>query len=164
MKKSQVTKLLNKYLKLGTENNIDMDKKSWEESFKNFLGQTTDHDQDLKVELSENYTTSEVPLTPENVKQTIVDINTEIHSDKLLIKKSDQTGKFAIDQSQIELNQLYQTQKSQKAHPCYKCGKVLKTEHSWERHFEKCQNQQNYVQKVKKAKNVLNKKRKVVTI
>jgi len=86
-----------------------MDKKSWEESFKNFLGQTTD--QDLKVDSSEKYTASEVPLTPENVKQNLVDKNTEINSDNLLIKKSDQTGKFAIDQSQLELNQLYQTQK-----------------------------------------------------
>jgi len=87
-----------------------MDKKSWEESFKNFLGQTTD--QDLKVDSSKKYTTSEVPLTPENVKRNIVDTNTEINSDNLLIKKSDQTGKFAIDQSQLELNQLYQTQKN----------------------------------------------------
>jgi len=133
-----------------------MDKKSWEESFKNFLGQTTD--QDLKVDSSEKDTTSEVPLTPENVKQNLVDNNTESKSDNLLIKKSDQTRKLAIDQSQLELNQLYQTQKSQKAHPCYKCGKILKTENTWEKHFEKCQNQQNYVQKVKKAKSVLNKK------
>ena len=145
MKKSKVTKLLNKFLKLGKENNIDMDKKSWEESFKNFLGQTTDQDKDLKVDSSEKYTTSEVPLTPENVKRNLVDKNIKINSDNLLIQKSDQTGKLAIDQSQ-------------KAHPCYKCGKILKTEQSWERHFEKCQNQQNYLQKVKKAKNVLNNK------
>ena len=118
-------------MKLGKESNIDMDKKSWEESFKNFLGQTTDQDQNLKVDSSEKDTTSEVPLTPENVKQNLVDKSTEINSDNLLIKKSDQTGKFAIDQSQLELNQLYQTQKSQKTHPCYKCGKIFKTEHDF---------------------------------
>ena len=104
-----------------------MDKKSWEESFKNFLGQT-----DLKVDSSEKDTTSEVPLTRENVKQNLVDNNTEINSDNLYNQKSDLTGKLSVDQSQ-------------KTHPCYKCGKILKTEHSWERHFEKCQYQQNYL-------------------